>query len=459
MAKPNTLPLPKSASPNAKTGAGDARTSWARTVPVRTGPIALIGFAAIALFAGGFGVWAATAPLSGAAIASGVVAAAGQNIAIQHLEGGIVRDVRIADGDIVELGDVMFVMDGTDARAQRNRLTLQRIALRAQLARLVAERDMADELEFPRELLEAASEEGVEDIVAEQRGEFTARLSRFQQENVILNQRINALREQIIGLEGQVEAGEQQRAVLKDEIARKEQLLDRGLTGRDEYTALVRADAELFGQLAQTRAQIASLRTQIIEAEEQVARAETQRVERAVTDLSDVRSTLSDVDEQLAAANAVLDRVIVRAPTDGVIVSIARNKAGAVIAPGETMAEMLPTSDDLIVEARLSPLDIDVVSVGQDASLRFSALNARITPEVDARVTYVSADRLIDQATQEPYYTARLEIAETLPQSIAREQIYPGMPVETFISTGDRTFLEYLTKPITDSFQRSFREE
>ena len=453
MAKPNTLPKPK---PPEKS---DVKTGWARAVPTGTGAIALFGFATIALFAGGFGVWAATAPLSGAAIASGVVAAAGQNVAIQHLEGGIVREVRIADGDRVERGDVMFVMDGTDARAQRNRLTLQRIALRAQLARLVAERDLSDTMAVSDELEAAAREEGVEEIVAEQRGEFEARLSRYRQENVILNQRIASLREQVTGLEGQVEAGEQQRAVLKDEIARKEKLLDRGLTGRDEYTELVRADAQLFGQLAQTRAQIASIQTQIIEAEEQVARATTQRVERAVTDLSDVRSRLSDVDEQLAAADAVLDRVVVRAPSDGVIVAIARNKAGAVIAPGDTMAELLPTSDELIVEARLSPLDIDVVSVGQDASLRFSALNARITPEVDARVTYVSADRLIDQATQEPYYTARLQIAETLPTSIQPEQIYPGMPVETFISTGDRTFLEYLTKPITDSFQRSFRED
>ena len=437
----------------------EARTGWAKPVPVRTWPIAVFGFLAIGVFAGGFGVWAATAPLSGAAVASGVVAAAGQNIAVQHLEGGIIADVRIEDGALVEVGDVMFVMDGTDARAQRNRLKLQRIALRAQLARLIAERDLADTLAFPDDLIEAARTEGVEDIVSEQAGEFEARQSRFRQENVILNQRIASLREQVTGLDGQIEAGEQQRAVLKDEIARKEQLLDRGLTGRDEYTQLVRADAQLFGQLAQTTAQIASLRTQIIEAEEQLARATTQRVEQAVTDLSDVRSRLSDVDEQLAAADAVLKRVVVRAPSDGVIVSIARNKAGAVIAPGETMAELLPTSDDLIVEARLSPLDIDVVTVGQEASLRFSALNTRVTPEVDARVTYVSADRLIDQATQEPYYTARLEIAETLPDTLERDQIYPGMPVETFIATGDRTFFEYLSKPITDSFQRSFREE
>ena len=451
MSTPNTLPKPNASS--------DKRTGWAKAVPTRTGPIAVLGFAAIALFAGGFGVWAATAPLSGAALASGVVAAAGQNIAVQHLEGGIIDDVRIRDGARVEKGDVMFVMDGTDARAQRNRLQLQRIALRAQLARLVAERDLEDTLTFSADLRALAETEGVADIVDEQAGEFEARLSRYRQESVILNQRIASLREQVVGLEGQIEAGEQQRAVLKEEIARKEDLLEKGLTGRDEYTQLVRADAQLFGQLAQTRAQIASIRTQIIEAEEQVARATTQRVEQAVTSLSDVRSRLSDIDEQLAAADAVLNRVVVRAPTDGVVVSIARNKPGAVIAPGETMAELLPTTGDLIVEARLSPLDIDVVTVGQEASLRFSALNTRITPEVDARVTYVSADRLVDEATQEPYYTARLEIAETLPANIERDQIYPGMPVETFISTGDRTFFEYLSKPITDSFQRSFRED
>ena len=437
----------------------DASTDWAEDVPTSTGPIAFVGYASIAIFLGAFGFWAATAPLAGAAIAPGVVAAAGQNIEVQHLEGGIIADVRVREGEIVERGTIMFVMDDTEARAQRNRLNKQRIALSARLARLEAERDGDTQLAFPTLLVSQAEAEGMSAIVSEQRREFETRIERHEQERVILRQRVEALNEQIAGLETQVEIAEDQRGVIGEEIARKEQLLDRGLTSRDEYTQLVRTDSQLLGQVSQSRTQIAASRTQIIEAREQIARLDTQRVERAVTELSETRGQLSDVTEQLGAADARLSRVVVRAPADGVVVSIPRNKEGAVIRSGDTLAELLPTTDDLIVDARVTPLDIDVVRIGQEATLRFSALNARITPEVDATISYISADRLIDPATQEPYYSARLEITENLPPEIERDQIYPGMPVETFISTGERTFLEYLVKPITDSFSRSFREE
>ena len=433
--------------------------SWSAGVPTSTRGIALIGYTAIALFMGGFGVWAATAPLSGAAIASGVVAAAGQNIIVQHLEGGIIAEVRVREGEPVTEGDVMFVMDDTQARAQRNRLVKRRIGLEARLARLEAERDGRETASFPAMLVSSAEAEGMGATVAEQRREFDTRLERHRQERVILAQRVAALREQIAGLEAQFDASEDQRAVIEDEIRRKERLLERGLTSRDEYTALLRTESQLLAQSSQAQSQIAASRTQIIEAEEQLARLDTQRVERAVGELNEARGDLSDVAEQLAAADAVLGRSVVRAPADGVVVAIPRNKRGAVVGTGDQLAEILPTTEELIVEARLSPLDKDVVRVGQLANLRFSALNTRTTPEIEARVTFVSPDRLIDQSTQEPYFLARLEIAEELPPAIAAEQISPGTPVEAFIRTGDRTFVEYLYKPITDSFNRSFREE
>ena len=448
---PATLPAPK------PKGAGD--TVWAKAVPTSTRSIATFGYAAIALFMGGFGVWAATAPIDSAAIASGHVAAAGQNLAIQHLEGGIVSEIRVSEGDQVEAGEVLLVMDDTQSRASRNRLLKQSIGLRIQLARLEAERDESDELVFPEDLVASAQAESMTDLMREQQREFETRLEGHEQERVILQQRLAALDEQINGLRSQVKSGQDQRAVILEEIDRKKQLLDRGLTGRDEYTQLLRSDAELFGQIAQSEAAIASAQTQVIEASEQLARLETQRIETAVTELSETRTRLSDVEEQLAAADDVLSRVVVRSPTDGVVVALNGIKSGSVVSGGQEMAEILPTDGDLIIEARLSPLDIDAVSIGQKANLRFSALNARITPEVDATITFVSADRRIDEVTQEPYYTARLEISENLPPEIDMEQIYPGMPVETFITTGERTFLEYLAKPITDSMSRSFREE
>ena len=151
--------------------------------------------------------------------------------------------------------------------------------------------------------------------------------------------------------------------------------------------------------------------------------------------------------------------MVIRAPVEGLIVNITKNTIGSVVRPGETVMEIQPSTDDLIISARIAPQDVDIVSVGQNASIRFSALNTRITPEVDARIEYLSADRLVDEATQEPYFDARLRLSKNLPDPIKIEQIYPGMPVDAFIKTGDRTFLEYLAKPITDSFSKAFREE
>ena len=353
---PATLPAPK------PKGAGD--TVWAKAVPTGTRGIATFGYAAIALFMGGFGVWAATAPIDSAAIASGHVAAAGQNLAIQHLEGGIVSEIRVSEGDQVSAGEVLLVMDDTQSRASRNRLLKQSIGLRIQLARLEAERDEARELVFSEDLVASAQAEAMTDLMREQQREFETRLEGHEQERVILEQRLAALGEQINGLRSQVRSGQDQRTVILEEIDRKRQLLDRGLTGRDEYTQLLRADAELYGQIAQSEAAIASAQTQEIEAREQLARLETQRIETAVTELSDTRTRLSDVEEQLAAADDVLSRVVVRSPTDGVVVSLNGIKSGSVVSGGQEIAEILPTDGDLISEARLSPLVIDAMSIG-----------------------------------------------------------------------------------------------
>ncbi|MER9441510.1 HlyD family efflux transporter periplasmic adaptor subunit [Mesorhizobium sp. M0340] len=175
--------------------------------------------------------------------------------------------------------------------------------------------------------------------------------------------------------------------------------------------------------------------------------------------MSQTRTSLADVEEQALAAEAILARTVVKAPSDGIVVSTVYNSPGSVISPGEKLMEILPTSSQVIVEAQLSPRDIDAVHVGQSARLRLSALNARLTPEIAATVTEVSADKLIDETTHQPYYRAKLHIAESLPANVTAEQLYPGMPVETFISTGDRTFAEYLARPILDSFQRAFVEE
>lgn len=432
---------------------------WEGRVETRTGAIALAGYLTLAAFAGAIGFWAVTAPLEGAAIAPGYVAAVGQNIMIQHLEGGIIREVVVRDGDRVKAGDRLIELDATVAETQLNRLVRQLIAMRAKAARLEADRDSLDVLEFPPDLI--ANLRGIDfsDVVNEQKKEFDARLARYGAEREILNQRVLSLKEAVEGLAAQKKAGEDQLVVVRDELARKKDLLDKGLTNRSEYTALLRSEAELIGQVGAIQAQIASSATQQVESRQQIERLTTTRVEVAVSELNTVRATISDLEEQIRAAEAVLEGTVIRAPVDGIIVRRVHNSVGSVVRAGEPVIELLPTASELVIEARISPSDIDAVRVGQAANLRFSALNARNTPEVPGTVSYISADRLIDPANGQPYYTTRVRITENLPPEINAAQIYPGMPVETFIATGSRTFLEYLIRPLQDSFSRAFREE
>lgn len=431
---------------------------WHEALPGGFGAIRLAGYIVVAIFIGIFGLWLGLVPISGAAIAPGVVAASGANVGIQHLEGGIVSQVTAREGDRVIAGAPLLILDSTRARADLNRLAKQQIALQARAARLEAERGDLPAMEQPP----VATGELAADTVAiweDQTAEFTARLARYRAERDILEQRVETLQETISGLEAQRKAAEDQLALVQDEISRKKNLLEKGLTNRSEYTDLLRTEAELIGQNGTLLSQIASSTSQILESREQIERQATVRVEQAGSELNDVRTKLADIEEQMRAASDVLERIIVRAPTDAIVVRTLFKTPGAVVKPGETVIELLPTSDELVVEARLPPRDIDVVRVGQEARLRFPALNARLTPEVPGTVIYLSADRLVDTATRESYYTARIRIADPLPDEVRKDRIYPGMPVEAFISTGERTFLDYLAKPIRDSFNRAFREK
>lgn len=421
--------------------------------------VALTGYAAMALLAGGFGYWAVSAPLSGAVITQGTISATGGNIQIQHREGGIVQALLVHEGDRVQLAQDLVVLDPTAAQAELNRLTRQSIALRASAARLEAERDGLDRLAPIAKAAPAPFQPDFEILIREQQKEFDARLARFRSEQSILAQRVAMHRQSVVGLQAQKQAIQQQAEVVKKELGIKTSLLDRGLTNRTEYSQLLRSEADLVGQAGMLEANLATAITQIVEAQEQTERLTTQRVEEALTKLDDVRSNLADVEEQIRAAEAVLRRTTIKAPAAGIVVSSTYNSKGSVIAPGEKIMEILPTASGLVVDAKLRPKDIDQVRVGQPAKLRLSALNARLTPEVSATVTQISADRLIDPATREPYFRAKLTIAADLPPGVRREQLYPGTPVEAFISTGDRTFLEYLARPLLDSFARAFAEQ
>lgn len=452
--EPNEMRLPESAD---KTTA--QKDAWKKSLPTGIrGPV-LVGMVIAGLFVGGFGVWGATVPISGAAVASGVVAASGQNLLVDHLEGGLISTIEVVEGQFVRAGEALLELDATRALSDRDRVKNQLLGLEARLARALAERDGATLLEFSDELTSQANDLGKQEELRQQQTEFENRLQRHESELEVLAQRGQAIRDEIAGLEIQASSEETKLEVIREELDQKKDLLEQGLTPRSQYNALQRAEADSRGRMGSLLAAIAQRKTSLAETRTQELRERARRREEAAQLVNQVQLEINDLEEQLLAREDILKRVVLRAPADGVVVKLNKNTIGSVVRPGEAVVEILPTATDLIIEARLSPQDIDVVSVGMDANVRFVALNARTTPEATANVIYVSADRLIDPDTRASYYVSRLKLQEDLPPPLSRDQIYPGMPVDAFIGTGERTFFEYLLRPILDSFSKAFREE
>lgn len=447
---------PEHARLMAKHKAGDGE-DWSKEVDTGLRKPALLGAAIVAGFLVLFSIWAAAAPMTGASIAPGVITASGQNLRVQHFEGGMIADILVKEGDSVAKGQPLIRLDGTTARANQARYAKAMVGLKARAERLQAERD-GGLVKFSPALETEARMAGITDHLAEQEREFTKRLDRHRTDERIVDRQIAALSEQVSGLQAQSKAARSQVVDLDDELKIKRRLVKRQLTPRSQYLALKRQRAELEGRMGSSLAALGEAASSIARLEEQKQRLTAQRSETAGSQLNEVRTRMGETEELLRNAQNVLDRVVLRAPADGVVVKLNKNTPGSVVGRGEDLIVILPKGGELIVEARLSPQDVDTVSIGQIAQLRFSSLNTRTTPEVPGTVRYISADRQIDPVTREPFYAARLAIADVLPDGLQRAQIFPGMPVETYIETGRRTMLQYLLKPISDSLSRSFRE-
>ncbi len=435
------------------------QNDWRERVPTSIKKPLIMGLLVIGVFLTGFGYWAIRAPIAGAAIAPGVVIASGQNQSIDHLEGGIISEISTRNGASVKQGDALVYLDQTQAASNRNRVEKSLVSLSANLARMTSEMTGADNIQFPDALLERANKNKESQSLELQKAEFDSRLIQHKSELSVLDEQVSAIEQEMSGIELQITAENTKLAVLKDEIKSKKTLLDRGLTPKNQYNALLREEADTQGAIGALTARIGQRKKSISEVRVRQETIRATRRSEASSQINELRTQIDDLDEQLTSRADILQRMVIRAPVDGVIVKIEKNTIGSIIRPGETVLELLPTSNDLIISARVSPIDIDIVTIGQEASIRFSALNARTTPEVPATVQYISADRLVDQATQEVYFDARLKLTDNLPEGFDAEKIYAGMPVDAFIKTGDRTFVEYLVKPITDSFRGAFTEE
>ncbi|WP_082836791.1 HlyD family type I secretion periplasmic adaptor subunit [Labrenzia sp. OB1] len=409
-------------------------------------------FLAVAIVCG-IGGWATLTEISGAVVSPGTVVVESNVKEVQHREGGIVKNIGVKNGDVVEAGDLLISLDDTVTRANLAIITGQLSELTAQEFRLRAERDAVRTIEWPEERKAVLG-----DIELSQQLLLEARLNSQEGRKNQLEEQIRQFNKQTEGLEAQVSAKVSEITLIKEELEDLSGLLDKNLVSKSRVSALRREKARLEGEhgdliarIAQTREAISERRIQILQIEESY-RAEV--LER----LQEVRSRIAELEEQKIAAEDELTRVAILAPRNGFVHQLSIHTIGGVIAPGETIMHIVPREDQLIVETQVRPVDIDQMATGQEARVRFTSFDQRTTPELNARLSSISPDLNEDERTGTSYYVARLIIDDDELVKLGQQTLVPGMPVETFMKTGDRTVLSYLIKPISDQIAHAFRE-
>lgn len=419
-------------------------------------PIAA-GLTVIALAFGGLGTWAALAPIDSAVVAPGVLVVESNRKTVQHLEGGIVKEILVRDGDSVTAGQVLVRLDDTQAVANLAMVRDRLIADRATEARLVAERDGADRLSFPPDLANAADVR-VHDILAGQLSQFEERRRSQDGQVAILEQRIAQLTTQADGFRRQQDSKLRQIELYNNELTGLYELHRKGYYPRTRILAMERDLARLEGEVGSVAADIARAEEGIGEARIQIMQLRQKFREDVVAQLRDIQTEINELTERVVAAEDVVRRLTVVAPVAGAVQGLKVFTAGGVIPPGADLMEIVP-EDRLVIETHVAPADVETVSYGLDAEVRFPALNKRTTPIIAGHVLTVSADRFTDQRTNLAYYTARVEVPPDQQALLSEHRLQPGMPAEVIVKTGERTLLEYLVKPLTDGFARTFKEQ
>jgi HlyD family type I secretion membrane fusion protein len=439
-----------------------ADNTWYASLPRSTRFPTIAGAVIMGTMAAGFGVWGNMAPIAGAVVASGVFVATGQNKIVQHLEGGVIRSIHVREGDRVEQGQLLVVLDETAPGAELRRLMLRSTRLTAVDARLQAEMREDPEVKFAQEA-EQGTDAEIAEILNSQRMAFTARRNNVLSDIAGIKESINALNERIEGSKVQLDAVKRQIVLLDDEINTKAYLLQTGLVRKPELLVLQRTKANLEGEVGRILGDIGDARERIARANEQINGVRKTAIKTAVDQMHEVRGELADVRERMLAAKGVLDRVRITAPVRGVVVKLRYHTEGGVIEASKNIMEILPSQEELIIEARVRPQDIDSVKHGQHAMVRLTALNQRITPMVSGDVIYLSADTLADERkSQQPgptdIYIVRVKLNSAEAMAVPNFSPTPGMPAEVYIKTAERTFFQYVVRPIHDSMTRAFRE-
>ncbi|OMQ46585.1 HlyD family type I secretion periplasmic adaptor subunit [Ensifer sp. 1H6] len=432
---------------------GDDEADAAFPVTFRVIVGALLG---VLLFAGAGG-WAATAQLTGAIVAAGMVKVDQNLKAIQHRDGGIVSEILVKEGDAVRKGDIMLRLDDVQTRAELSIVKNQLVELAARKTRLVAERDNAAELQFGAELSEAMSVVPTV-FMGEARLFYGNRQNRESQKQQ-LQLGISQLEEEVNGLKVQLSAKQDELALIKTEHKKIKRLTDKNLLETSRKYIIDREMAKITGEYGEIQANIARSKARTSEIELQIIAIDEAARTEAQRDLTTVEQKISELSERKVAVEDRLQRTDIRAPLSGTVNELFVHTIGGVITPAEKLVTLVPTDAALKIQARLSPTDIDQVFSGQVAKLRFSAFNQRTTPELSGHVTYVSAATSNDPSSGETYYLADIGVAQVELAKLGDNKLLPGMPVEVFVSTEQRTALSFLSKPLTDQFSRAFREQ
>ena len=403
------------------------------------------------------GVWGGLVPLSGAVVLSGSLVAESHLKKVQHPTGGVVAQIAAHDGDKVSAGDMLLRLDDTAAKANLQVIVGQIDAIQARIARLVAERDGAEDMVAPK-IADRRNDPDAAAIIASEQSLFKARRISLNGQRELLVGRIGQLEEEIRGLAAQMKSQSDQRDLIASELKGVETLYKKQLVPLTRLTGLQREAARLDGAQGQLVSTSAETKSKIDEARLQVSRVDQDFLAEVMKELRESQDKDAELTERAVAARDLFNRIDVRAPTAGIVEQSTVHTVGGVVSPGEILMEIVPEKDELQIEAHLSPRDIDQVHVGQASKVRFPAFNQRTTPEISGQVTFISADAEHDPSTNASYYQVRISLSRDEIDHLGALKLVQGMPAEVFLATGDRTMLSYLFKPIADQFSRVFRE-
>lgn len=419
----------------------------------------ILGLAAVLALVLGFGLWASLAQISGAVVAQGRIEVERDRQVVQHPDGGVVAEVFVTEGSAVVAGQVLLRLDGAALRSDLTIIEFQLTELVARTARLTAEQDGLPEPEFPTDLLaRAAISSDVAGQLEGQRLLFRARVETLVEQRTLLSRRIDQITAQSNGITAQSAALRRQLDLVEQELEQQEGLLARGLTRAGPVLALQREQARLDGQIGELQSELARTEGQVTAIEIEMSSLETQRREEATAELRQIGPLMLELSEQRRALVTRIERLEIRAPVAGIVLGLQVTTPQTVLRAAEPALFVIPQDRPLVITARIPPIQIDEVSLGQEAELVFPAFSARDTPHLRGKVSRLAPDALIDAKTGVAYYTVEVQLDQGEPARLGERALVPGMPVDVFLQSGRRTPLAYLVKPFADYFSRAFRE-